>query len=109
MLANVSTTVEPEPLDLIVPSLKCAAGGSSGTDGPGSSCIGPNAERVGDTACARFRSSEEMLLEGVVEYPLPIVRAAEIADGREDAEPVENDWICRKSGAESEDRSDAGS
>lgn len=108
MLASVSTAVDSEPLDLIVPSLKCTAGGSNGTDGPGSSSVGPNAERAGDTACERFRSSEEILPEAAAECPLPIVRAAERADGREDAESVENDWKCPEGGVKSEDRSDAG-
>jgi hypothetical protein len=70
--------------------------------------VGPNAERVGDTACPYFRSSEEMLSEAASEFPLPIVRAAESADGREDAEPIEYSWSCRERGAELSDRIDAG-
>lgn len=87
--ANVSTAVVPEPTDLTVPSFKYAVGGREGMDISGSPGADPNAERAGDTACPRFRSSEEMLCEAAREFPLPIVWIAERADGREDAEPVE--------------------
>jgi hypothetical protein len=106
--ANVSTAVVPEPIDLTVPSFKYAVCGLEGMDISGSPGVGPNAERVGDTACPCFRSSEEMLSEAASEFPLPIVRAAERADGREDAEPIEYSWSCRERGAELSDRIDAG-
>jgi hypothetical protein len=43
----------------------------------GSPGADPNARSLGDTACPRFRSSEEMRREAASEFPLPIVRAAE--------------------------------
>jgi hypothetical protein len=67
-----------------------------------SSCVCPNADSTGDTACVRLRSLEETLWE----YSLPIVRMAERADGREESEPAEYDWSRWKVGAESEDRTD---
>jgi len=107
--ACVSTAVVSEPNDLTVPSLKCAIGSGDGKGGPGSPRLGgPNAESVGDAPCSRLRSSDEMLRDAAREYPLPIVRAAEKADGREDAEPVDCDWSCREAGAEPEDRNDIG-
>lgn len=103
-LDSVSTAVDAESVDLTVPSLKCAVGGGDGGDGEGSSGVGPNAERAGDTACERFCSADETLPGAAIECPLSIVGTADKADGRDDAEPVEYDWSRREAGVELEVR-----